>query len=69
MQLYFQEMGESFCVGVDLKWMRKISSQNLQDRISEATELSKMLYELDRLNKPLIGRINGNFFGRAIGLI
>ena len=28
-----------------------------------------MLFELDKLNKLLIGRINGNSFGGAIGLI
>ena len=61
--------GKSFCAGVDLKWMQKISKQNRQERIAEATELSEMLFELDKLNKPLIGRINGQSFGGAIGLI
>jgi len=62
-------IGKSFCSGVDLKWMQKISKQNRQERIAEATEISEMLFELDKLNKLLIGRINGNSFGGAIGLI
>ena len=41
--------GESFCAGVDLKWMQKISKQNRHERIAEATELSEMLFELDRI--------------------
>ena len=61
--------GESFCAGVDLKWLQKISKQNRYERVAEATELSEMLFELDRINKPLIGRINGKSFGGAIGLI
>ena len=61
--------GKTFCAGMDLHWMQKISTQNRANRISEATELSEMLNELDQLNKPLIGKINGHSFGGAIGLI
>jgi methylglutaconyl-CoA hydratase len=61
--------GKSFCAGADLRWMQKISTQKRADRIAEATELSEMLNELDQLNKPLIGKINGHSFGGAIGLI
>ena len=55
--------GHTFCACMDLIWMQKISTQNRAKRISEATELSEMLNELDQLNKPLIGKINGNSFG------
>ena len=61
--------GQTFCSGMDLRWMQNISTQNRANRIAEANELSEMLNELDRLNKPLIGKINGNSFGGAIGLI
>jgi len=61
--------GETFCAGMDLRWMQKISTQKRANRIAEATELSEMLNELDLLNKPLIGKINGHSFGGAIGLI
>ena len=61
--------GKTFCAGMDLHWMQKISTQNRANRIAEATELSEMLNELDQLNKPLIAKINGHSFGGAIGLI
>ena len=61
--------GKSFCAGADLRWMQKIAGQKREDRIAEATELSEMLGELDQLNMPLIGRINGLSFGGAVGLI
>ena len=61
--------GETFCAGMDLRWMQKISTQNRTNRIAEATELSLMLNELDQLKKPLIAKINGHAFGGAIGLI
>ena len=60
--------GNTFCAGMDLRWMQKISTQNRANRIAEATELSEMLNELDQLDKPLIGKINGHSFGGAIGL-
>ncbi len=60
--------GKSFCAGADLRWMQKIAGQKREDRIAEATELSEMLGELDQLNKPLIGRINGLSFWRCRGL-
>jgi len=61
--------GKSFCAGADLRWMQKIAKQEREERIAEANEFSQMLYELDNLKKPLIGRINGLSFGGAIGLI
>ena len=61
--------GKTFCAGMDLRWMQKISTQNRSKRIAEATELSEMLNELDQLDKPLIGKINGHSFGGALGLI
>ena len=61
--------GKTFCAGMDLRWMQQISTQERSNRIVEATELSEMLNELDSLNKPLIGKINGSSFGGAIGLI
>ena len=44
--------GKSFCAGADLRWMKKIAIQKRQNRISEATELSEMLSELDKLRMP-----------------
>ena len=36
-------VGNTFCAGMDLRWMQKISTQNRANRIAEATELSEML--------------------------
>ena len=47
-------VGKTFCAGMDLSWMQKISTQNRTNRIAEATELSLMLNELDNLNKPCL---------------
>jgi methylglutaconyl-CoA hydratase len=60
--------GRSFCAGGDLGWMREQMAADRETRIREATKLAEMLLALDRLAKPLIGRVQGNAFGGGVGL-
>ncbi|WP_273521153.1 crotonase/enoyl-CoA hydratase family protein [Rhodosalinus sediminis] len=60
--------GRSFCAGGDLGWMREQMAADRATRIREATKLAEMLLALDRLPKPLIGRVQGNAFGGGVGL-
>jgi methylglutaconyl-CoA hydratase len=61
--------GEGFSAGGDLKGMTQQANSTREGRIADATEFATILMELDRLPKPLIGRINGSAFGGALGLI
>jgi methylglutaconyl-CoA hydratase len=61
--------GEVFSAGGDLKGMTQQAGNTREGRIGDATEFATILMELDRLPKPLIGRINGSAFGGALGLI
>ncbi len=61
--------GEVFSAGGDLKGMTQQASNTREGRVADATEFATTLLELDRLPKPLIGRINGSAFGGALGLI
>ena len=61
--------GKSFCAGGDLRWMEANAAMAREDRIHEASELADMLYELDSLPKPLIGRINGSAYGGGTGMM
>jgi methylglutaconyl-CoA hydratase len=61
--------GEVFSAGGDLKGMTQQAGNTREGRIGDATEFATILRELDRLPKPLIGRINGSAFGGALGLI
>jgi methylglutaconyl-CoA hydratase len=61
--------GEVFSAGGDLKGMAQQAGNSREGRIADATEFATILQELDRLPKPLIGRINGSAFGGGLGLI
>lgn len=61
--------GESFCAGADFKWMETILAASRADRVADSAELASMLFELNRLSRPLIGRIQGSAYGGGNGLI
>lgn len=60
--------GRSFCAGGDLGWMRAQMEADAVTRGREARALAEMLGALNRLSKPLIGRIQGQAFGGGVGL-
>ena len=61
--------GSTFCAGGDLEWMKEQISASRAQRITEARKLAEMLYKLNPLPQPLIGKVNGNAFGGGVGLI
>ena len=61
--------GDHFCAGGDLKEMQVQVKRSRDERIADATELARLLAELDRFPRPIIGRINGSAFGGGLGLI
>ncbi len=61
--------GKSFCAGGDLKWMQAQMTATADERRIEARKLADMLFALNTLPKPLIGRVQGNAFGGGIGMI
>src|ERR1041385_1022419 len=61
--------GESFCAGGDLRWMQSILGQSRAERVAGSRELAAMLYELNRLSRPLVGRIQGPAYGGGLGLV
>ena len=64
-----QSTGKSFCAGGDLAWMRQQFDATRDVRIAEAKRLANMLFALNTLEKPLIGKVQGNAFGGGIGMM
>lgn len=61
--------GKSFCAGGDLAWMRQQFDATREVRIAEAKRLANMLFALNTIEKPLIGKVQGNAFGGGIGMM
>jgi methylglutaconyl-CoA hydratase len=60
--------GRTFCAGGDLAWMQEQMRADAQTRGREARKLAEMLFALNTMPKPLIGRLQGNAFGGGVGM-
>jgi len=60
--------GKSFCAGGDLEWMRAQFDATPEIKEREARRLADMLWTLNFMPKPLIGRLQGNAFGGGVGM-
>ncbi|MDJ0827522.1 MAG: crotonase/enoyl-CoA hydratase family protein [Rhodobacter sp.] len=60
--------GRSFCAGGDLGWMKAQMAASGRERAAEARTLAEMLWALNEMPKPLIGRVQGQAFGGGVGL-
>ena len=60
--------GKSFCAGGDLGWMKAQFDASPEIKEQEARRLANMLWTLNFLPKPLIGRLQGNAFGGGVGM-
>jgi methylglutaconyl-CoA hydratase len=61
--------GRSFCAGADLQWMRESLHWSYEENLADADRLAGMYEMLDRLPKPVIGRVNGAAIGGGAGLV
>lgn len=61
--------GDHFCAGADLGWMQSQIEGGPEVRRAGATALAGMLAALDRLPKPLIGRVQGPAYGGGVGMM
>lgn len=61
--------GEVFCAGADLAEMQAQRDASEADNLAHALKLSRLLSILDSLPKPTLGRVNGDGYGGALGLI
>ena len=61
-------VGDIFCAGGDLNWMKSQVDNDRPGRIIEARRLAFMLRSLNELRCPLIGAVHGGAFGGGVGL-
>ena len=61
--------GKSFCAGADLSWLKRETTNTLQENLHDARNLGRLMSTLNNLSKPTIARVQGPAFGSGIGLV
>ena len=61
--------GRSFSAGADLNWMQAMAGYDEAQNLADAEGLARLMRTLDRLPKPVIGRVQGPAFGGGVGLV
>ncbi len=61
-------IGESFCAGADLNWMREIIDYSFEQNLEESLAIADLLEAIYALPKPTIARVNGTAIGGGNGL-
>ena len=67
--LVLRAAGKNFSAGADLDWMRRMADYDQVQNLADARQLARLMYRLNRLNKPVIARVQGASFGGGVGLI
>lgn len=62
-------VGDSFCAGGDLNWMRESAGFDFEDNVRDALRLADMLHALASLPKPTIAQVHGPAYGGGVGLV
>lgn len=66
--LVLRSNGRNFSAGADLAWMRSMAAKNYDENIADASELARLMQNLDELSKPTLCLVQGAAFGGAVGL-
>jgi methylglutaconyl-CoA hydratase len=61
--------GKTFCGGADVAWMRGSLELSHAENVEDARAMSRMFRAIDRISKPVIGRIHGAALGGGAGLV
>jgi methylglutaconyl-CoA hydratase len=61
--------GKTFCGGADVTWMRASLELSHDENVEDARAMSRMFRRIDRIAKPVIGRIHGAALGGGAGLV
>ena len=62
-------MGESFCAGADLNWMRRMADYSQEQNRADAAALQRMFAVIAQCPKPTLARVQGAAIGGGAGLV
>jgi methylglutaconyl-CoA hydratase len=61
--------GKSFSAGADLNWMKRAAEYSVDQNLTDARALAKMLRTLAFLSKPTVARVHGPAIAGGMGLV
>ncbi len=67
--IVLSSLGESFCAGADLDWMRRAAGYGSEENRRDAGALAEMLRRIAECPKPVIARVQGPAYGGGVGMI
>ena len=67
--LVIKGVGEHFCAGADIEWMRHIAQQSYDDNYEDAQNLADLLLALYEFPHPTIALAHGCTLGGGMGLV
>jgi methylglutaconyl-CoA hydratase len=67
--LIINAKGKHFCAGADLNWMREMAFERVEENISDASELAKMLHLIHHFEKPTVALVQGMALGGGAGIV
>ena len=62
-------LGDLFCAGADIEWMKASASLSVEQNEKEAKLLFELLYTMTSFPKPIVARVKGSVYGGGVGLI
>ncbi|MGL5743078.1 MAG: enoyl-CoA hydratase-related protein [Legionella sp.] len=60
--------GKHFSAGADLAWMQDMARFNEEENLKDALILGKLMYTLNKSQKPTLAMVHGSAFGGGAGL-
>jgi len=67
--MFLRGHGQHFSAGADLAWMRASARLSYAENLAEATRLSELMEQLQRLPLPTVAVVQGAAFAGAMGLV
>lgn len=62
-------VGEAFCAGGDLAWMKRAAGWTHAENLADATAFQAAFVAIDRCPKPVVARVHGAALGGGAGLV